>query len=161
MADRRRETRTRPTSPASRSRSHPATATTRRARRGRGCSTSTSAPIRTSSAPLEEIWAGRVAGEQLEHFPWAWKASNLVGVKPAQIEIDHTPRRQWFRVRDVVSVRISGPYPGDETVTCVIPGHERSGEEVIAEELKVDDGPFQFEFNGVCGYASDFDYRSS
>ena len=110
---------------------------------------------------LEEIWTGRVAGEQLEHFPWAWKASNLVGVKPAQIEIDHTPRRQWFRVRDVVSVRISGPYPGDETVTCVIPGHERPGEEMIAEELKVDDGPLQFEFNGVCGYACDFDYSSA
>jgi hypothetical protein len=110
---------------------------------------------------IEEIWAGRVAGEQLEHFPWAWKASNLVGVEPAQIEIDHTPRRQWFRVRDVVSVRISGPYLGEETVTCVIPGHERSGEEVIAEELKVDDGPFQFELSGFCGYASDFDYRSA
>jgi len=109
---------------------------------------------------LEEIWTGRDEGQQLEHFPWAWKASNLVAVKPAGIEIDHTPRRQWFRVRDAVSVRISGPYPGDETVTCVIPGHERSGEEVIAEELKVDDGPLRFELNGVCGYAADFDYRS-
>jgi hypothetical protein len=110
---------------------------------------------------VAEIWTGRVAGEQLEHFPWAWKASNLVGVKPAQIEIDHTPRRQWFRVREVVSVRIAGPYAGDETVTCVIPGHGRSGEEVIAEELKVDAGPLRFEYNGVCGYAADFDYRSA
>jgi hypothetical protein len=57
-------------------------------------------------------------------------------------------------------VHISGPFPGDETVTCVIPGHERAGEEVIADELKVDDGPFRFEYNGVCGYACDFDYRS-
>lgn len=109
---------------------------------------------------IEEIWTGRVAGEQLEHFPWAWKASNLVDSKPAQIEIDHTPRRQWFRVSDVISVRISGPYPGDETVSCVIPGHDRAGEEVIAEKLKVDDEPLSFEFNGVCGYVTDFDYRS-
>lgn len=43
----------------------------------------------------------------------------------------------------------------------MIPGHDRSGEEVIADELKVDDGPFQFEFIGVCGYAADFDYRST
>ena len=57
---------------------------------------------------LEEIWTGRLAGDQLEHFPWAWKASNFVGVKQAQIEIDHTPRRQWFRVRDVVSVHPPG-----------------------------------------------------
>ena len=76
---------------------------------------------------LEQIWAGRVAGEQLEHFPWAWKPSHLLGVHPAQIELDHTPRRQWFRVRDVVTVRVSGEYEGDETITCVIPGHERSG----------------------------------
>jgi hypothetical protein len=110
---------------------------------------------------LEEIWTGRVAGEQLEHFPWAWKPSHLLGVKPAQIEVDHTPRRGWFRVKDAVSVRISGPYPGDETVTCVIPGHERSGEEVIAEELRVDDEGLAFEYNGVCGYAADFEYGST
>ena len=110
---------------------------------------------------LEEIWTGRVAGEQLEHFPWAWKPSQLLGVKPAQIEVDHTPHRGWFRVKDAVSVRISGPYPGDETVTCVIPGHERSGEEVIADELRVDDEALSFEYSGVCGYSADFDYGSN
>jgi hypothetical protein len=110
---------------------------------------------------LEQIWAGRVAGEQLEHFPWAWKASDLVGVKPAQIEIDHTPRRGWFRVRDVLTVRVSGPYEGDETVTCIIPGHDRSGEEIVAGELRVDDGPLTFDYAGVCGYQGDFEYRSA
>ena len=110
---------------------------------------------------LEEIWTGRVAGDQLDHFPWAWKASYLLGVKPARIEVDHTPHRGWFRVKDVVSVRISGPYPGDETVTCGIPGHDRSGEEVIVEELRVDDEALRFEYHGVCGFAADFDYGSN
>ena len=110
---------------------------------------------------LEEIWTGRVEGEQLEHFPWAWKASNLLSVQPAQIEFDHTPRRQWFRVKDAIGVRISGPYTGDETVTCVIPGHERKGEEVIAEKLNVNSGELRFEYRGNCGYAADFDYRST
>ena len=110
---------------------------------------------------LEEIWTGRAAGDQLDHFPWAWKASYLLGVKPAQIEIDHTPHRGWFRVKDVVSVRVTGPYPGDETVTCGIPGHDRSGEEVIVEELRVDDEGLSFEYRGVCGYAADFDYGSN
>jgi hypothetical protein len=109
---------------------------------------------------VEEIWAGRATGEQLEHFPWAWKASNLVGVKPAAIEIDHTPRRGWFRVKDVLAVRVSGPYEGDETVTCVIPGHDQPGEEIVAGELRVDDGPLRFEYAGVCGYAANFHYRS-
>jgi hypothetical protein len=110
---------------------------------------------------LEEIWTGRATGDQISHFPWARKASHLLGVKPAQIEVEHTPRRGWIRVKDVVSVRISGPYPGDETVTCGIPGHDRSGEEVIAEELRVDDEDLRFEFSGVCGFEADFDYRSN
>jgi hypothetical protein len=110
---------------------------------------------------LEEIWTGRAEGGQVEHFPWAWKASNLVAVRPAQIEIDHTPRRQWFRVRDEVSVRIVGPVPDDATVTCVIPGHDQPGEEVVAEELMVNDGPLRFEFRGNCGYAARFEYRSA
>jgi hypothetical protein len=110
---------------------------------------------------LEEIWTGRATGDQISHFPWARKASHLLGVKPAQIEVEHTPRRGWIRVKDVVSVRISGPYPGDETVTCGIPGHDRSGEEVIAEELRVDDEDLRFEFSGVCGFEADFEYRSN
>jgi hypothetical protein len=110
---------------------------------------------------IEEIWTGRAKGEQLEQFPWAWKASNLLAVRPAQIEIDHTPRRRWFRVGDVVNVRIAGPVRDDATVTCVIPGHHQPGEEVIAEELKVDEGPLRFEHQGKCGYAAVFDYRST
>ena len=34
------------------------------------------------------------------------------------------------------------------------------GEELIADELRVADGPLRFEFHGNCGYASRFDYRS-
>ncbi|MDP9283626.1 MAG: hypothetical protein M3P41_01510 [Actinomycetota bacterium] len=57
-----------------------------------------------------------------------------------------------------MSVRIRDRYPGPETVTCVIPGHERSGEELIADELRVSDGLLHFEFRGNCGYSSRFDY---
>jgi hypothetical protein len=110
---------------------------------------------------LEEIWTGRLEGQQIEHFPWAWKRSNLLGVNSAQIEIDHTPKRPWFRVKDSISVRVSGPYEGDNTVTCVIPGHEQPGGEVVAEELTVDTGELRFEYHGNCGYAADFEYRSA
>ena len=111
---------------------------------------------------LEEIWAGRVAGEQLEHFPWAWKASNLLGVRPAQIEIDHTPRRAVVpRARRRERAHRGAGLRATRRSRASSPGTNRPGEEMIAEELKVDDGPFQFEYNGVCGYACDFDYRSS
>jgi hypothetical protein len=107
---------------------------------------------------LERIFTGRLGGDAERHFPWAWKPSHLVAVRPVEIEVDHTRRRQWLRVRDHASVRIRDRYAGDETVTCVISGHERSGEELVADELVVDDGPLAFSYRGVCGYGSTFDY---
>ncbi len=107
---------------------------------------------------LEGIFTGRLGGEALEHFPWAWKESKLIAVRNVDIEVDHARRRQLVRVRDQVTVRIRERYEGTETVTCVIPGHERAGEELVAEELRVRDGPLAFEYGGVCGYGSTFDY---
>ncbi len=107
---------------------------------------------------LVDIFTGRLGGDALEHFPWAWKESVRVAVRPVEIEVSHEPRRQWLRIRDHVSVRIREAYAGPETVTCVIPGHEAGGEELIADELRVDDGPLRFEFQGNCGYAASFDY---
>jgi hypothetical protein len=107
---------------------------------------------------LEAIFTGRLGGDALTHFPWAWKASELVGVRRAEIEVDHTRRRQWLRIRDHVTVRISDRYHGQQAVTCVIPGHDRDGEELVAEELRVDDGPLAFEYSGTCGYGATFAY---
>jgi hypothetical protein len=109
-------------------------------------------------AALEDIFTGRLGGDALRHFPWAWKESELLAVRPASIEVDHARRRQWLRVRDHVTVRIRDRHDGDATVTCVIPGHERSGEELVADELRVADGRLAFEYHGVCGYGSTFDY---
>ena len=107
---------------------------------------------------LEAIFTGRLGCDAQTHFPWAWKPSELVAVRPVEIEVDSTRRRQWLRVRDRVNVRIQGRHAGDETVTCVIPGHDRAGEELIADELRVDDGPLAFSYRGVCGYGSTFEY---
>jgi hypothetical protein len=110
---------------------------------------------------LGQIFSGGLGGTVLDHFPWAWKASNPLGVEPARIEIDHTPGRGWFSAGEKVSVRVSSPYAGLETVTCVIPGHERQGRELVVDEVKVGTGPLGFEYRGVCAYESTFDYGSS
>jgi hypothetical protein len=107
---------------------------------------------------LEAIFAGRAGGDAESHFPWVWKASTLVAVRPVEIDVDHTRRRQRLRVQDHVSVRIRDRHGGGETVTCVIPGHERTGEELVADELLVEDGVLAFDYRGVCGYGSTFDY---
>ena len=109
-------------------------------------------------AALEAIFTGASGGDALEHFPWAWKASNVVAVRPAAIEVDHTQRRQWLRVRDHVEVRIRDRFAEQHTVSCVIPGHDQPGEELVADELAVTDGPFDYRLTGVCGYGSVFAY---
>ena len=110
---------------------------------------------------LANIFLGRWGGDVTDHFPWVWKASNLVAVRPSRIEIDHTPGRGWFRAGGHVTVRVAGPYEGAETVTCVIPGHDRSGRELVVDELTVHDGPLEFELTGRCAYESTFEYSGS
>ena len=109
-------------------------------------------------AALEAIFTGRLGGDAETHFPWAWKPSHLLDVRPVAIELDHTPRRQWLRVRDHVTLRIRDRYAGQEAVSCVIPGHDREGEELITEELRVEDGPLDFDYTGTCGYGATFAY---
>jgi hypothetical protein len=109
---------------------------------------------------LEEIFLGARAGDIHEHAPWIWKERHVLGVAAATIEIDHTPRRQWFRVRDRIEVRVAAPVADQGRVSCVIPGHDRKGEELTVEMLHVvEQPPLEFDYRGVCAYASTFDYR--
>lgn len=107
---------------------------------------------------LEGIFTGRLGGDAELRFPWVWKRSELVAVRPVEIEVDHTRHRQWLRIRDRVSVRIRDRYAGNETVTCAIPGHDRAGDELVADELVVDDERLAFSYRGSCGYGTTFDY---
>jgi hypothetical protein len=109
---------------------------------------------------LEEIFLGRLGGTPQKQFPWAFKRSELLGVRAAPIEIDHTPGRGWFRAGDEVTVRIRGPVEDQEPTTCIIPGHHQPGREVYAETLAVDAPPLEFEFTGSCAYESTFAYSS-
>jgi hypothetical protein len=109
-------------------------------------------------AALEAIFTGELGGDAETHFPWAWKPSELLGIRRVAIELDHTRRRQWLRIRDHVTVRIRDRYAGTEAVTCVIPGHDREGEELVADELLVNDAPLAFFYSGTCGYGTTFAY---
>jgi hypothetical protein len=107
---------------------------------------------------LEAIYTGALGFDAEAHFPWASKESRFAGVRAVTIEADHTRRREWLKIRDRVSVRIRDRYPGDEIVSCGIPGHQRRGEELITDELVVEDQALQFAFTGTCGYGTTFDY---
>jgi hypothetical protein len=109
---------------------------------------------------LTEIYLGHLGGTPQKQFPWAFKASEVLGVHTVPIEIDHTPGRGWFRAGSNVTVRIREPVANQEPTTCIIPGHHQPGRELYAETLAVDAAPLDFEFTGSCAYESDFAYAS-
>jgi hypothetical protein len=108
---------------------------------------------------LQRIWTGELGGTPVKQFPWVWKASHLLDVRAVEIEIDHTPAKGWFRAGGVV-VRVRERFAEQAAVTCVIPGHHRTGDEVIAEEIRVQEDAFALEMSGVCGYETTFSYSS-
>jgi hypothetical protein len=110
---------------------------------------------------MADILTGRLGGSPRRQFPWAFKDSHLVGVEAVELEIDHAPGRGWFRGGGQrFEVRVRGPVPGQEPVTCVIPGHHRQGRELFSDLIDVDVGPIAFQVSGRCAYESTFDYSS-
>jgi hypothetical protein len=109
---------------------------------------------------MADILTGRVGGTPRKQFPWVFKHANLLGVEMLDIEIDHTPGRGWFRAGGKVEVRVSQPVSDQATVTCVIPGHHRTGRELISARINVDAGPLVFSVAGRCAYESTFAYSS-
>jgi hypothetical protein len=107
---------------------------------------------------LQGIFTGQLGGDAAAHFPWTWKEGEFAGVRIAGIDVEHTRRRQRLLIRDRVSVSIRDRYIGAEVVTCVIPGHDRSGEELVTDELRVEDGPLELSYRGTCGYGATFAY---
>ncbi|HSX22122.1 MAG TPA: DUF1326 domain-containing protein [Gaiellaceae bacterium] len=99
----------------------------------------------------------RVFLDELRQLPWIRKARHIVGVQASAIEA--TDGR--VRIGSAVSLVAERPFETDQTVTCVIPGHDRLGRELVAEELVVDDGEFAWELSGNCAYEADFDYASN
>jgi hypothetical protein len=110
---------------------------------------------------LARIFTGELGGTARRQFPWAFKDSRLLGWRAAPIEIEHTERRGWFRADGRVTVRVGDAVADQEPVTCIIPGHHRSGVELYADLLRVDEGPRVFELTGRCAYRSTFSYSSA
>ena len=78
-------------------------------------------------------------------LPWVSKPSNLLDVRASPIEIVDGADGHELRVGRAVRLRASTPYATDEIVACGIPGYDKPGTELIADELVVDDAPFAWE----------------
>lgn len=107
---------------------------------------------------LADVFLGRAGGTPARNYAGA--IQQIYGVTAAQIEIGHERGHQRIRAGDAVLVAARAPFPSPEAVSCGIPGHDRPGEELVHETLRVADAELDFEFHGRCGFATTFDYRS-
>ncbi len=107
---------------------------------------------------LAAILTGRLGGDDVLRLPWVRKPSELLDVRVGPIEIRHGPDGHELRVGSAIELVASRPFPTDERVSCVIPGHHVPGRELYADRLAVDDEPFAWELEGNCAFVSAFSY---
>jgi hypothetical protein len=110
-------------------------------------------------AALQGIFLGDFGGG-VAGLPWIRKARRLLGVQVSTIEIEHAAGEHSLRVGDAVTLRATRPFVTDERVARGIPGYHLPGTELYADELRVDDEPFDWELTGNCAFVSSFDYSS-
>ncbi len=105
---------------------------------------------------LAAILLGRLGGPAILKLPWVRKPSDVVGVVPSRIDLDPGV----LLVGEVVRLRATRPVETEQPVACGIPGYDRPGTELYADELAVHDDPFDWELAGNCAFATTFDYGS-
>ena len=105
---------------------------------------------------LVEILLGRRGGAHVLALPWVRKPSEVLELRRTRIELGEGE----VRAGNAVFIRATTPVPTDQTVTCIVHGHDRAGRELYADDLIVDDEPFAWELHGRCAYESSFDYVS-
>lgn len=102
---------------------------------------------------LSKIFKGEVGG----NFGVAANFSRILGVKPADIRLNHTAGVETITVDSLASADVVRLYEQDGRVSCGIPGHDHPGQESISN-LSVQDSPLAFRYSERCGFATDFAY---
>jgi hypothetical protein len=107
---------------------------------------------------LASILTGKLGGEDVLRLPWVRKPSEELAVRASPIELRVDGDRKELRVGSAVELTATKPFPTEERVSCVIPGHHIAGTEYYAERLAVHDEPFEWELEGNCAFVSTFSY---
>ena len=108
---------------------------------------------------LEEILLGKVGGTPMANFTEA--IGRVRAIRPAAIRLDHRRGHERIEVGPAVTVVAGEAASDDGEVSCGIPGHDHPGTEVHSSLLAVAESGFEFSYSGVCGFTTNFDYRSS
>jgi hypothetical protein len=107
---------------------------------------------------LGAMVTGRLGGSP--HRQYGAAISEVLLVEPGAIDIVHDDGRQQLLVKGHVDARARKRFETESTVTCGVPGHDRAGYEVVMDLLDVKSAPFEYSYEGNCGFAASFDYRS-
>ena len=113
-----------------------------------------------AEAALADIFLGRLGGGRVEALPWVRKPCASVRIHQSRIELDHVSERRWLKVAERVVLRVGPPVVTDETVSCIVPGHDQEGVEYHAELLQIHDESLDAELVGVCAFSAPFAYAS-
>jgi hypothetical protein len=111
-------------------------------------------------AALADILLGRLGGDLVLALPWVRKLSHLIEVRTSAIEIEHGTPGGRVRIGSDLLLKASRPVETEKSVACIVPGYERPGTELYADELTVHDDPFDWALAGNCAFASSFEYTS-
>jgi hypothetical protein len=109
-------------------------------------------------AALADIFTGARGGPQIINLPWVSKPSELIAIRPAEIELAEDGRT--LRVGHVARIRVAQRADNGHQVACGIPGYDRAGVEYVADELRVTDDPYDWNLAGNCAFATTFEYAS-
>ena len=103
---------------------------------------------------LQHIFLGRAQG----NMAFTSNIATIVDVERAAVALGHEPGHEKILIGNIGSSRAIRKASYDGTVTCGIPGHDRPGTEYVAE-LSMRDGPFQWDYEERCGFATNFEFR--
>ena len=107
---------------------------------------------------LTAIFLGNAGGDTAKNFATA--IGEVFAIRAAKIELEHSKNQERMEVKGFVSAVTAQPDLTDQLVSCGIPGHDRPGQEIVADHFKVEDESLKWAVNGRCGFATDFAYRS-
>ena len=107
---------------------------------------------------LESIFLGRLKGTPLHNFASA--IEEVYSVKRAGIELSHVKNKEYIKIGTLASAQTREPFPSEVGVACAIPGLDQMGQEIVADHFRVKDSPFDWNFEGRCGFATKFSYKN-
>lgn len=107
---------------------------------------------------LQTIFSGNAGGDPASRFAGAF--GEIIEVRRARIELDHTDDQQRMKIGEFVDVRVKGHFEHEGIVTCGLTSHDRPGTELVAEHMRVNDGRLKWEWLGKCGFTTPFAYSS-